>query len=409
MTVNAGGGTIDTQGFSETFAGAIWGTVATATLTKTGSGLFRLNSPASPGNFPGIFNVAGGTLNLNGGGALGDLATVNLADAPGALLSITGGNETIGALSGGGPTGGNVSLSSVNLTTGGNGASTTFAGAISGNGGIIKAGSGNLTLSGAANSYSGVTSVNAGRLTLASSLTSTLSATVQSGAVLEIAPNSSHVLHTGALTLSGSAQLNLQDNKIITTTTAGSLAGSAYTGVSGMIQSGRAGGTWNGSGIVTSMSDATTGNLTSIGVARASDVRPATASSTAIWAGQTITGTDTLIMYTYGGDATLDGKINVDDYIRIDNGIAGHLSGWSNGDFNYDGKVNIDDYTQFIDANIGTQGAPFSTSSGGLTSAGALIAAVPEPGMMGLVIVGGFLRAARRRGRRPGPTTRRDC
>jgi hypothetical protein len=76
---------------------------------------------------------------------------------------------------------------------------------------------------------------------------------------------------------------------------------------------------------------------------------PSTAIATTTSSGETITGTDTLVMYTYGGDATLDGKIN------IDNGIANNLTGWSNGDFNYDGKVNIDDYTRFIDAHIGTQ------------------------------------------------------
>ena len=70
-------------------------------------------------------------------------------------------------------------------------------------------------------------------------------------------------------------------------------------------------------------------------------------------------------MYAYGGDATLDGKINVDDYIRIDSGIAAGMTGWSNGDFNYDGKVNIDDYTTVIDANIGNEhGFVFPTAAG---------------------------------------------
>jgi hypothetical protein len=69
-------------------------------------------------------------------------------------------------------------------------------------------------------------------------------------------------------------------------------------------------------------------------------------------------------MYTYGGDATLDGKLNIDDYVRIDSGIAAGLTGYANGDFNLDGKVNIDDYTQFIDLNIGVQGPPFPQSSG---------------------------------------------
>lgn len=35
-------------------------------------------------------------------------------------------------------------------------------------------------------------------------------------------------------------------------------------------------------------------------------------------------------MYTYGGDANLDGKSNIDDYVRIDQGIAADLSGWAN-------------------------------------------------------------------------------
>src|SRR4029077_14141917 len=148
----------------------------------------------------------------------------------------------------------------------------------------------------------------------------------------------------------------------------GSWNGSNYTGITGLIASGRNGNTtplWDGNGIVTSQTVATSGNLHSIGVARASDVRPSTVSTTALWAGQTITGTDTLVMYTYGGDATLDGKINIDDYVKIDTGIAGGLTGWSKGDFNYDGKVNIDDYITVIDANIGNQnGFIFPTGSG---------------------------------------------
>ena len=99
----------------------------------------------------------------------------------------------------------------------------------------------------------------------------------------------------------------------------GTWNGSAYTGVTGSVASGRNGNAaplWDGNGIVTSQSTATNGNYHSIGVARASDVQPATATATALWAGQIITGTDTLVMYTYGGDATLDGKINIDDYVK---------------------------------------------------------------------------------------------
>jgi len=97
------------------------------------------------------------------------------------------------------------------------------------------------------------------------------------------------------------------------------------------------------------------------------------ATATAVWAGQTVTGSDTLVMYTYGGDANLDGKINVDDYGHIDSSIPIGLTGWINGDFNYDGKINVDDYG-IIDFNIGIQGAAFPTGAG-IASAGAESAA----------------------------------
>src|SRR5205814_9455271 len=130
---------------------------------------------------------------------------------------------------------------------------------------------------------------------------------------------------------------------------------------------------------------ATTGSTTSIGVAEAAQGKGISATDTAFWAGQTVTGSDSLIMYTYGGDANLDGKLNVDDYTRIDSNIGLGTAGWYNGDFNYDGKVNVDDYT-IIDSNIGIQGAPFPTGPG----VGAVVnsvSAVPEPAAAALLVV----------------------
>ena len=121
------------------------------------------------------------------------------------------------------------------------------------------------------------------------------------------------------------------------------------------------------------------GNFTSIGIATAQQVKNlASAGDTAVWAGQTVSGSDTLVMYTYGGDANLDGKLNVDDYGRIDFnvGLPG-ASGWFNGDFNYDGKINVDDYG-IIDFNVGIQGPPFPTELAA-TAPVARLTAVPEP------------------------------
>src|SRR5205823_1494691 len=125
------------------------------------------------------------------------------------------------------------------------------------------------------------------------------------------------------------------------------------------------------------------GTLTSIGVATGAQVKNLGVSQTAVWKGVTIGANDTLVMYTYGGDANLDGKINVDDYTRIDSNFGLGTAGWFNGDFNYDGKVNIDDYT-IIDSNIGIQGAPFPTA-GGIEDTGQLALAVPEPHTPGVM------------------------
>src|SRR5205823_3021278 len=140
----------------------------------------------------------------------------------------------------------------------------------------------------------------------------------------------------------------------------------------------RNGGAWNGTqGVTTSLPN---GNLYAIGIASGQQVKGlANPSDTAVWAGQTVSGSDALVMYTYGGDANLDGKINVDDYGRIDSSAPLGIAGWYNGDFNYDGKINVDDYG-IIDFNVGIQGAPFPTGSGIGGGAGLSgLTAVPEP------------------------------
>jgi hypothetical protein len=204
----------------------------------------------------------------------------------------------------------------------------------------------------------------------------------------------------GAFALTAGKKLDLTEGKMIHANgDVGTWTGSSYTGLTGLIKTGRNGNTlplWDGVGIVTSQTTAISGNFHSIGIARASDVRTATISTTAIWAGQTITGTDVLVMYTYGGDATLDGKINIDDYVRIDSALFSGAKGWSNGDFNYDGKVNIDDYTTIIDANLGNQnGFVFPTGSG--IGESISMVAVPEPTLLGLTLGGVTLLTRRRR------------
>ncbi len=191
----------------------------------------------------------------------------------------------------------------------------------------------------------------------------------------------------GQINISNGGALDLGDNKLITATSVGQWNGTAYDGVTGMIQSGRNGGTWTGSGIVTSLTAALgSTSLTTIAVAVAGDIQKSSLGDVPVRPGTV------LVMYTYAGDANLSGSINGDDYFRIDYGFANHLTGYENGDFNYDGVVNADDYF-IIDKNYVRQGTPFSAGSI-LTG----VSTTPEPAVTGIMVTG--LCAMRRRRRR---------
>src|SRR6185437_17131797 len=95
--------------------------------------------------------------------------------------------------------------------------------------------------------------------------------------------------------------------------------------------------------------------------------------------GLSVGAADVLVMYTYAGDADLNGLINGDDYFHIDSGYSAHETGYMNGDFNYDGRIDADDYF-IIDRNYSEQGAAFTASSPLING----VAAVPEPASIGL-------------------------
>src|SRR5439155_5029316 len=91
------------------------------------------------------------------------------------------------------------------------------------------------------------------------------------GGTLALAANggAAGVSKVGALAVS--AKLDLMDNHLISTSSIGSATAGVYNGVTGLIQTGRGTGSWNGSsGILTSQTVATTSNFNSIGVATGS-------------------------------------------------------------------------------------------------------------------------------------------
>ncbi|MFN8296271.1 MAG: autotransporter-associated beta strand repeat-containing protein [Chitinophagales bacterium] len=136
----------------------------TGALSKTGAGTLTLSGANA---YTGATTINGGTLQFGANGTLPSATAVTLANTSGVVLDVNAKTQTIGSLSGGGGTGGNVSLgTSGALTTGGANTNTTYAGIISGTSGTLtKQGSGTFTLSGA-NTYTGTTTVSAGTLQL---------------------------------------------------------------------------------------------------------------------------------------------------------------------------------------------------------------------------------------------------
>ena len=204
---------------------------------------------------------------------------------------------------------------------------------------------------------------------------------------LTLAPGNAEALKLTSLS-AGAGTLDVQDNALIVTAgDIGSAAGGTYGGITGMIQSARNDGAWDGAGLTSSMAASTDG-LTSLGIATAGQ----TGYAGGTFGGVSVGAGDVLVMYTYAGDANLDGFISGDDYSAIDfaSGTPG-ASGWVNGDFNYDGIISGDDYST-IDFNLVAQGEAFA-AGGSLRG----VAAVPEPGFGGTVFATALALLRRRR------------
>ncbi len=226
LTVNAAGGALEGTFFNNSgnrrslnITGAINGT-GNLTVGYSGLGVVTgsnagsiVRIEASGGNYSGTLTIdpttltsgsGGSYLIIDTGGATAfENATVNLAGnnpSSAAFYGSQGGstlvfNDSSGANSytmyAGALTGsGNLALNIVNVPSsgiglyiGGNNASTTYSGILSGMGGVNKSGTGAFTVSGA-NTYSGGTTVSGGALIVSGSLSGSGAVTVDGGATL---------------------------------------------------------------------------------------------------------------------------------------------------------------------------------------------------------------------------------
>ena len=292
----------------------------------------------------------------------------------------------------------------------------TWSGNISGDGGYHRTGGG-TTLLGGANTYTGPTTINGGStLNVQRSLQGTASINVTNG-LLNILPQANPydvsseagTNKTTTVSVPAAGKIDLSNTKLITQDA--SMVSTPvydgindiyiYDGIHGLVQKGRGDGTWNGTtGITTSQTEATTGILTSLAVGTGAELRGLAPTQTELFAGQTINGNSTVVMYTYGGDADMDGDLDGDDYFYLDSNVlqSETVFGWHQGDFNYDGRLNGDDYF-ILDSNIlqaQSSGNVFWVRPPEFAGSGGL-AAVPEPASLGVLALGAGLMMRRRR------------
>ncbi|WP_428939729.1 beta strand repeat-containing protein [Fontivita pretiosa] len=365
-----------------TFNGSIVG--SGFRLTKlAGGGTMFLNAANSIAGF----NVLAGTLSVGADDQLG---------APGASLLLGTSTNAAGTLQ----TGALLTRSAINSTrdialdaNGGiintNTFDSTF-GAVAGGGGLTKNGAGALT----------VTHVRAGSLTI-------------NGGDVRIASGGgtlgTSVVSDLSVDTAAQARLDLNDHSLIVS--AGSLGAIAAL-ISGGLNNGGA-FDWQGPGISSTrafqQNQAAGSFLYGLGVvlndlAQVGGSGPIYTS----FGGQSVSGNEVLVKFTYFGDADLSGTIDATDYSLIDNGYVNSLSGWINGDFDYSGTIDATDYALIDNAYV-NQSGPLAealiaehTRLLGSEYISALRAirsgVIPEPAGVGACILAGLI-AARGRSR----------
>ena len=177
------------------------GTLAGARpIAKSGANTLTFGSAQT---YTGTTTVSAGTLALSGAGDISASSSVNLS-VSGASLSIASasGGRTVANLAG--ASGSTIALGTNALTVS-SGSNTTFSGAISGDGSLVKNGAATLTL-GAASTFTGGATLNAGAIQLANgSALGTGTVALKAGATLTADANLSVA---NAITLDGDAILS---------------------------------------------------------------------------------------------------------------------------------------------------------------------------------------------------------
>jgi hypothetical protein len=216
------------------------------------------------------------------------------------------------------------------------------------------------------------------------------SASILSNGLLTISANSFSDNSFGSLTIQSTGKLDLTNNHLFINY---GVAPDPIAAIRGDIVSGYAGGAWNGPGIDSSTAALPANSHYGIGYADGADGVVSGLSSGQIE-----------IKYTLYGDADLDGSVTGTDFTILDGHLGHSVTGWDKGDFDYDGVVTGSDFTALF-ANLGKSASGAAVvlpaadyaAIDAFAAANGLMADVPEPASMGILVTAGFGLIARRR------------
>jgi hypothetical protein len=154
------------------------------------------------------------------------------------------------------------------------------------------------------------------------------------GAYTQLYGATDPTLRVTSLNMAG-GKLDLADGSLIV-----NYAGATpMTSIRNALLSGRNGGTWNGSGIISSSIAAGY----ALGFAEATQIRTSFPATFGAFAD--VDNTSVVVRYTLLGDTNLDKAVNFDDLLRLAQSYDPSTPGrvWSQGDFDYSGIVSFDD------------------------------------------------------------------
>jgi autotransporter-associated beta strand protein len=300
-----------------------------------------------------------------------------------------------------------------------NTAASTVSGVVSTPAAFTKMGGGVLTLS-AANTYTGNTLIN-GTLRVTGSIAASAAVQVngkgtfdaaagQTVQSLSIATLGTAIVSADALKVgvdaatvplsistggSNTGVLDLTTHGLIVDVTPAQESAARDT-VRAYVVSGFNGGDWHGAGIVSAAAAAD--STKAVGYALASEVLGAGGGT---FLNVTVDGSAAVARFTFLGDATLDGKVDFTDLVKLaqNYNIVDGSRLWFTGDFNYDGNVDFADLVKLAqNYNAALPGEPIPGARPGFESdLRAAFATVPEPLTPAWLVTALVLMTSRRR------------